>query len=83
MAFVNKADLKRIAKVASQLYEGVERLQEMLDRYQQKLDGKSERWQESDAGQQAQDFVYGLEQAAGDAETLANQLDDMGNAWDG
>ena len=77
MSFISKTDVKRIAKIASQLYEAQDRLREMLERYQEKLEAKSERWQESDAGQQAQDFLSNLEQATDDAEALANALDDL------
>jgi len=77
MAFVNKSDVKRIMKMASTLYEVQERLQEMLDAYQEKLEARSDKWMESEAGEQAQEFVDGLEQAAGDAEAFAVQLEDI------
>lgn len=77
MSFCTKTDAKKISTMAGTLYEMSEKLQAMVEAYQDKLDGRSERWMESEAGEAAQEFFSGLEEAWSDAEALAENLESL------
>ena len=50
---------------------------ELQEQYQERFDEKSERWQEGDAGEQAQEFLYCLEQLGDDIDMIDITLGDL------
>lgn len=51
-------------------------LRETLDRLREEFDSRSERWQETERGQAASEWLDGVEEVVDDVERLAGELAD-------
>lgn len=66
--FAELAALHEAARAALGSYEN--KLAEIRDELSSEYDDKSERWQESDKGQEVRSWLDDIEQAASDAESI-------------
>ena len=59
---MRKGAIKKVARLAAQIEDIIEDLNEVLENEQCYLDGRSEEWQESEKGDEFQDRLYALEE---------------------
>jgi hypothetical protein len=67
---------KEISEKLSQLEDVRIFFEEMANEMQDEFDGKSEKWQNSDKGQEMEQAQYDLENAAQELETIYNKIAD-------
>lgn len=76
---MKKAQLKRIRKIQeiiSGCYSDLEEIQEEL---QESFDNKSENWQESEKGEEAQEEIDSVEELKDNCDSLQSDIEDFLN----
>lgn len=71
---MKKSNVNKLQKILDNLEEYKDTLSEVLEAEQEIFDNKSEKWQESDKGEHAQNALYELEKALTSLESFYDEL---------
>lgn len=74
---MNKTQQKQAVKALAMIEEGFDIISELLGDIQGNYDNKSEKWQEGEAGEKAQEDISNLEDAVNDLESAKSHLENV------
>lgn len=74
---MNKTQQKQINEALGMLEEAHSILEEVLGEVQDNYDNKSEKWQEGEAGEKAQEEISGLEDAINETDSAKTTVENL------